>query len=86
MLLQHTAVHEASVIGRRDAEGGESVVAYIVARTPVSAVELDAHCHQPNARFKRPKHYRFVDALPKNHYGKVLKTELRELEARRLET
>jgi long-chain acyl-CoA synthetase len=86
VLLQHTAVHEASVIGRRDAEWGESVVAYIVARTPVSAVELDAHCQQHIARFKRPKHYRFVDALPKNHYGKVLKTELRELEARRLET
>jgi long-chain acyl-CoA synthetase len=29
------------------------------------------------ARFKRPRHYRFVDALPKNNYGKVLKTELR---------
>jgi long-chain acyl-CoA synthetase len=85
VLLQHPAVHEASVIGRHDAEWGEAVVAYIVARTPVSAAELDAHCQQHIARFKRPKHYRFVDALPKNHYGKVLKTELRELEAQRLD-
>jgi long-chain acyl-CoA synthetase len=85
VLLQHPAVHEASVIGRRDAEWGEAVVAYIVTRTPVGAAELDAFCRQHIARFKRPKHYRFVDALPKNHYGKVLKTELRELEARRVE-
>ena len=80
-LLQHPAVHEASVIGRRDAEWGEVVVAYIVARTAVSRCELDAHCREHIARFKRPKLYRFVDALPKNNYGKVLKTELREREA-----
>jgi long-chain acyl-CoA synthetase len=85
VLLQHAAVHEASVIGRRDDEWGESVVAYIVARTPVSVAELDAHCQQHIARFKRPKHYRFVGALPKNHYGKVLKTELRALEAQRVD-
>jgi long-chain acyl-CoA synthetase len=85
VLLQHPAVHEASVIGRRDAEWGEVVVAYVVAHTPVTADELDAFCRQHIARFKRPKHYRFVDALPKNHYGKVLKTGLREIEARRAE-
>jgi long-chain acyl-CoA synthetase len=56
-----------------------------VTRAPVSADQLDAHCQQHIARFKRPKHYRFVDALPKNHYGKVLKTELRSLEAQCLD-
>jgi long-chain acyl-CoA synthetase len=45
---------------------------------PVLA-ELDAHCLEHIARFKRPKVYRFVDELPKNNYGKVLKTELRAL-------
>jgi long-chain acyl-CoA synthetase len=35
------------------------------------------------ARFKRPKDYVFVDVLPKNNYGKILKTELRALDARR---
>jgi len=84
-LLQHPAVQEASVIGRRDAEWGEVVVAYVVARTPVAAAELDAHCVEHIARFKRPKRYRFVDALPKNHYGKVLKTELRQIESCRLD-
>jgi long-chain acyl-CoA synthetase len=81
VLLQHPAVHEASVIGRHDAEWGELVVAYVVARGVVDAGALDAHCRQHIARFKRPKLYRFVDALPKNNYGKVLKTELREREA-----
>ncbi|MBE7419708.1 MAG: AMP-binding protein [Ideonella sp.] len=81
VLLQHPAVHEASVIGARDAEWGEVVVAYVVARSAIDGAALDAFCREHIARFKRPKVYRFVDALPKNHYGKVLKTELREREA-----
>ena len=40
--------------------------------------ELDRHCIEQIARFKRPKEYFFVEELPKNNYGKVLKTELRE--------
>ena len=43
------------------------------------AAELDALCLVAIARFKRPKDYVFVDALPKNNYGKILKTELRAL-------
>jgi len=82
VLLQHPAVREAGVIGRRDDQWGELVVAYVVVDTPVESAELDAFCQQHIARFKRPRLYRFVPALPKNHYGKVLKTELRELEAR----
>ena len=82
VLLKHPAVREAGVIGRRDDQWGELVVAYVVVDTPVESAELDAFCQQHIARFKRPRLYRFVPALPKNHYGKVLKTELRELEAR----
>jgi long-chain acyl-CoA synthetase len=50
-----------------------------VARAGIApdAAALDAHCLAHIARFKRPKRYLFVDALPKNNYGKVLKTELR---------
>jgi long-chain acyl-CoA synthetase len=75
VLLTHEAVREASVIGRPDAEWGEVVVAYVVGDAPREA--LDALCLARIARFKRPKHYVFVDALPKNNYGKILKTELR---------
>ena len=73
------AVAQAAVIGRRDAEWGEIVVAYVVRRDiDVDEAVLDAHCLANVARFKRPKVYHFVAELPKNNYGKVLKTTLRE--------
>ncbi|NMQ29469.1 long-chain fatty acid--CoA ligase [Candidatus Accumulibacter phosphatis] len=79
VLLQHAAVAEVSVIGRPSAEWGEEVVAFVVCRAGLVAppAELDQLCLQSIARFKRPKNYVFVAALPKNNYGKVLKTELR---------
>jgi len=79
VLLRHPGVHEVSVVGRPHPEWGEEVVAFVVRRTRTAASEqdLDALCLQNIARFKRPKAYRFVDRLPKNNYGKVLKTELR---------
>lgn len=75
VLLEHPGVSEACVVGAPDAEWGEVVVAFIVG--PAQAGELDAHMLQRIARFKRPKRYLFVDELPKNSYGKVLKRELR---------
>ncbi len=79
VLLEHALVREVSVIGRPDLEWGEIVVAYVVGE--VDRNELDALCLNNIARFKRPKDYVFVNSLPKNNYGKVLKTELRELDA-----
>jgi long-chain acyl-CoA synthetase len=83
VLLEHTQVREVSVIGRPDPEWGEVVVAYVVGEADRS--ELDALCLNGIARFKRPKDYVFVGALPKNNYGKILKTELRELDARQMQ-
>ncbi|HEX5093420.1 MAG TPA: long-chain fatty acid--CoA ligase [Burkholderiales bacterium] len=79
VLLRHPAVAECSVIGRPHPEWGEEVVAFVVRRSDVSPQELDALCLEHIARFKRPRGYRFVASLPKNNYGKVLKTELRRL-------
>jgi long-chain acyl-CoA synthetase len=81
VLLQHDLVDEVSVIGRPDPEWGEVVVAYVVGAA--SRDELDALCLQKIARFKRPKDYVFVAELPKNNYGKILKKDLRDIDARR---
>jgi long-chain acyl-CoA synthetase len=69
------------VVGRPHPDWGEEVVAFLVQRTgaAVAVAELDALCLDRIARFKRPRDYRFVEMLPKNNYGKVLKTELRRL-------
>jgi len=83
VLLRHPGVSEVSVVGERDPEWGEVVVAFVVARGPrgegPDSAELNALCLDHIARFKRPKVYRYVEALPKNSTGKVLKTELRKL-------
>lgn len=79
-LLTLSGVAEVAVVGAPDPEWGEVVVAFVVlaAGATASQAELDQHCLALIARFKRPKHYHFVDSLPKNNYGKVLKTALRE--------
>jgi long-chain acyl-CoA synthetase len=81
VLLTHPRVREASVIGRPDPEWGEVVVAYVAGE--VSPEELDRLCLERIARFKRPKDYVLVSALPKNSYGKILKTELRLMDCER---
>jgi long-chain acyl-CoA synthetase len=79
VLLTAPGVIEAAVVGAPDPEWGEVVVAFVVAQAGagVNTDILDQHCLEHIARFKRPKRYMLVDSLPKNNYGKVLKTELR---------
>lgn len=79
-LLTLRGVAEVAVVGAPDAEWGEMVVAFVVLQAGVDLgqADLDQHCLSQIARFKRPKQYRFVDCLPKNNYGKVLRTSLRE--------
>ena len=80
VLLTAPGVAEVAVVGAPDPEWGEVVVAFVVAKQGalITATTLDAHCLERIARFKRPKRYEFVGELPKNNYGKVLKTVLRE--------
>jgi long-chain acyl-CoA synthetase len=80
VLLQAPGVSEVAVVGAPDHEWGEVIVAFVVLQqgSAVSAHDLDTYCLNEIARFKRPKRYELVDSLPKNNYGKVLKTELRQ--------
>ncbi|MEM6760328.1 MAG: AMP-binding protein [Pseudomonadota bacterium] len=75
VLLSHGRVREVAVVGRSHPDWGEEVVAFVVGDADPAA--LDALCLDQIARFKRPKDYIFVEDLPKNNYGKVLKTDLR---------
>ena len=80
ILLLHKSVSEVSVVGRENDEWGEEVVAFIVIEKGQQFLPetLNQHCLENIARFKRPKDYINVSELPKNNYGKVLKTHLRE--------
>ncbi|MDQ1629049.1 MAG: hypothetical protein QOI54_2793 [Actinomycetota bacterium] len=78
-LLRQPHVQAVAVVGRPDPEWGESVVAFVVTDgTETTTEELDRTCLDSIARFKRPKEYFFVESLPVNNYGKVLKRELRD--------
>lgn len=80
VLVTHPDVVETAVISRPHPDWGEEVIAYVVRRpgADLNDQALDRLCLDNIARYKRPKGYRFVDTLPKNNYGKILKTELRE--------
>ncbi|MDO9525264.1 MAG: long-chain fatty acid--CoA ligase, partial [Gemmobacter sp.] len=78
-LLRLPAVFEVAVVGEPEAEWGEQVVAFVVFEPgqAVAIAELDRWCRDNIAVFRRPKRYVLVDVLPKNRYGKILKTDLR---------
>jgi long-chain acyl-CoA synthetase len=76
-LAAHPSVHEAAVIGVADRTWGEIVVAVVVGE-PDAETALAEHCAVALAGYKQPRRYAFVDELPRNAYGKVLKRELRD--------
>jgi fatty-acyl-CoA synthase len=79
VLYEHAAVLEVAVVGRPDERWGEVPVAFVVLREgqAVTADELVAHCRDQLAKFKVPRDVTFLDALPRNPSGKVLKRDLR---------
>jgi len=80
VLLRHPGVLEVAVVGRPHRDWGEEVVAFVVSRpeATVTVEALDRLCLDTIARYKRPRAYFFVDSVPKNNYGKILKTALRQ--------
>jgi acyl-CoA synthetase (AMP-forming)/AMP-acid ligase II len=78
VLYQHPAVVEAAVVGAPDPKWGEKVVAVVCLRSDATGEELIAFCRERIASYKKPRHVVFIDALPKNASGKVLKRELRD--------
>lgn len=80
VLLLHPGALEVAVIGVPDRLWGESVLALIVPRPGARPTEeeLVQLCREHLAAYKKPRHVRFVEGLPKNAYGKVLKRELRQ--------
>jgi fatty-acyl-CoA synthase len=77
-LYTHYAVGEVAVIGLPDEKWIEAVTAVVVSKEDVGADELMAHVRGRLASFKLPKAVHFVDELPRNASGKILKRELRD--------
>jgi acyl-CoA synthetase (AMP-forming)/AMP-acid ligase II len=79
VLYEHGGILECAVVGRPDQKWGEVPVAFVVLKEGVTATvdELTEHCRAQLAKFKVPKDVTFIEALPRNPSGKVLKRELR---------
>jgi acyl-CoA synthetase (AMP-forming)/AMP-acid ligase II len=79
VLHAHPSIDEAAVIGVPDVDWGQKIAAFVALRPgkTTTADELGEFCRQRLASFKKPELIRFVEALPKNPLGKILKKELR---------
>ena len=79
-LVRHPAVREAAVIGVADTDFGQRLRAFVVTSSPISSEELRTYLTAELARYKVPRDVWFLDELPRNDTGKVLKRELVQLD------
>ena len=79
VLIEHPTVMEVAVVGARNDDGLETTVAFVVPASghSVDTGELEAHCRDRMAAFKRPRQIHTVDALPKTATGKIQRFQLR---------
>ena len=77
VLIGHPQVRDVAVIGVPDDKWGESLKAFVVGDT-IDGESLEAFCTERISRMKTPRAFEFIDTIPRNATGKVLKTELRK--------
>lgn len=80
VLVSHPKIRDVGIVGVDDDNWGEIVKAFVVADDGLTAAELDDWCRDNDdlANYKRPREYEFIDELPRNPSGKILRYELRE--------
>lgn len=79
VLTSHPSIIDAGIIGQKDEKWGEVPAAFIVPKTPVTERELLEFCRERLAKYKIPKHFYFIDEIPRNASKKILRRELRTL-------
>lgn len=77
VLTSHPSIMDAGIIGQKDEKWGEVPAAFIVPKTPVTERELLEFCRERLAKYKIPKHFYFIDEIPRNASKKILRRELR---------
>ena len=78
VLAQHPSIADVAVVGVEDAKFGQALVAFVVTRADLTERQVRDHVKHELASFKTPRRVEFVDALPRNATGKILRRELQE--------
>ncbi|WP_262422275.1 AMP-binding enzyme [Brevundimonas denitrificans] len=79
MIYSHPSVREVAVVGANDSYRGETVKAVVSLKpAPASAEDIQTLCRDKLAAYKVPRIVAFMDELPKNAGGKILRRELRD--------